>query len=103
MTPDRREYMKIWRAENKEKSNALKKIYRAENKEKIKELRKKYRAENKEKIRYYNHERVRDLKSYYLITNLMVQGVSKKAIKDCPDLISIKKLQIQLYREFLNH
>jgi hypothetical protein len=61
----KKEYMKLWREEIKDKLKEQTKQYRLENKEKILINAQIYREENEEKIRQYRYDNKEKQKEYY--------------------------------------
>ena len=79
-----REYYSRWRLENPEKARAKDRKYRAENPEKTRECQRKWR----------------DSLSDGYVTKLIKQsGLPPEIIEDNPELIELKRLQIQLNRK----
>ena len=87
--------VKQYNTENKEYF----KNYYTENKDKIKECHKKYRIENKDKINEINKKYIDKLSDSY-IKGLLAKNspLKPKDFNDQPELIDLKRLQIQTER-----
>ena len=108
---ERGEYMRKYRAKNKEKLKAKKAKYRAENAEKIKSYRAKWGAENPEKIKASQAEwfaknaekekarrakSIAELKDGYVEEMLRRQGFKKEQIT--PELMELKRITLKTTR-----
>ena len=106
---------KKWTIKNKKRLSEYRKEYAKKNKYKIKlqkqkynkesyEVRRSYVHRNRKKIRdYNNHLYKKDMKfisDRYIKRGLVNQGFSRKEITK--EIIEIKRLQIQIYREIKN-
>lgn len=100
-----KKYQSEYRKNNKEKINTLKKEYRKKNIEKVKEYTKKYYENNKEKIKEYrdkNPEKYKTKKYTKNMSDGYIASVLKINIAECPpELIELKRAQLQLKREIL--
>ena len=94
-----KERNKNYRTENKVKEKERNKKYYEENKGKLKERNKKYYEENKEKLKEYQAEHKDKLSDSYIKKLLSKNSPLKpKDFNDQPELIELKRLQIQTER-----
>ena len=92
-------YKKAYDIKNKDRIKEFNKNYYTENKDKIKECHKKYRIENKDKINEINKKYIDKLSDSY-IKGLLAKNspLKPKDFNDQPELIDLKRLQIQTER-----
>lgn len=87
------------RAENLEKERVRLRKWQAENPEKVRALSRKWKAENPERVREYNRKSVEELPPSYIKKSLTASGLPPVVIEENPELIELKRLQIQLKRK----
>ena len=102
-----KEYQKEYRKENVDSMKEYQKEYRKENVDSMKEYRKEYRKENADRLKEYQKECQKEyqisLSDGYIITQLRNQNpnLTTEQIRANPELIRLKRLAIQYYREHL--
>ena len=102
-----KEYQKEYQKENADRL----KEYRKENADRLKEYRKEYRKENADRLKEYQKEYRKEyqkeyqisLSDGYIITQLRNRNpnLTTEQIRANPELIRLKRLAIQYYREHL--
>ena len=94
-----RESFRKWRLENLEKRRESFRKWYLKNSEKTKERARKWQLENPEKARGYDRKWVDRLSDGYVTKLIKQSGLPPEIIEDNPELIELKRLQIQLNRK----